>query len=230
MAKNKLKRFADMKTMSWVFEPAMETVEKDNFHLKGNWRTDYFKNDHPLIVELGCGKGEYTIGLGQKYPEKNYIGIDIKGARMWEGANTVREEGLQNIAWVRTRIEFVDTFFGKDEVDEIWLTFSDPQPNKPRKRLSSKLFLDRYQKFLKPGGLIHLKTDNDLLFASTLQEVEEVGGEILEKTWDLYGEMPSDLNADTQEILSIKTHYEKIFSEKGYKIKYCRFRMNALPQ
>ena len=226
MAKNKLKRFADMKTMSCVFEPAMETVEKDNFDLKGNWRTDYFKNDHPLIVELGCGKGEYTIGLGQKYPEKNYIGMDIKGARMWEGANTVREEGLQNIAWVRTRIEFVDTFFGNNEVDEIWLTFSDPQPNKPRKRLSSKLFLDRYRKFLKPGGLIHLKTDNDLLFASTLQEVEEVGGEILEKTWDLYGEMPSDLNTETQEILSIKTHYEKIFSEKGYKIKYGRFRIN----
>jgi tRNA (guanine-N7-)-methyltransferase len=225
MGKNKLKRFADMENMPGVFQPTMEMVEKDSFDLKGNWRKDFFKNDHPIVIELGCGKGEYTVGLGKKYPQKNYIGLDIKGARMWEGANTVREEGLKNIAWVRTRIEFVDAFFGKDEVDEIWLTFSDPQPNKPRKRLSSKLFLDRYRKFLKPGGLIHLKTDNDLLFASTLQEIEEVGGEIIEQTWDLYGEMPDDLDRDTQEILSIKTHYEKLFSEKGYKIKYGRFRI-----
>ena len=225
MGKNKLKRFADMENMPGVFQPTMEMVENDSFDLKGNWREDFFKNNHPIVLELGCGKGEYTVGLGKKYPQKNYIGLDIKGARMWEGANTVREEGLNNIAWVRTRIEFVDAFFGKDEVDEIWLTFSDPQPNKPRKRLSSKLFLDRYRKFLKPGGLIHLKTDNDLLFASTLQEVEEVGGEIFEQTWDLYGEMPDDLDRNTQEILSIKTHYEKLFSEKGYKIKYCRFRL-----
>ncbi|MGB1103834.1 MAG: tRNA (guanosine(46)-N7)-methyltransferase TrmB [Crocinitomicaceae bacterium] len=225
MGKNKLKRFADMKTMECVFEPDHSMIDNNNFPLKGNWHKGYFKNENPLVVELGCGKGEYTVGLGKRYPNKNYIGIDIKGARIWEGANTVREEGLKNIGWVRTRIEFVDSFFAKDEVDEIWLTFSDPQPNKPRKRLSSKLFLDRYRKFLKPGGIVHLKTDNDLLYASTLQEVEEVGGTIDAYTWDLYGELSENLDPETQDILSIKTHYEKLFSEKGYKIKYCKFRL-----
>ena len=225
MGKNKLKRFADMETMSCVFQPDRSMIDNDSFPLKGKWHQHYFKNENPIVIELGCGKGEYTVGLGKRYPNKNYIGLDIKGARIWEGANTVREEDLKNIGWVRTRIEFVDSFFAPKEVDEIWLTFSDPQPNKPRKRLSSKLFLDRYRKFLKPEGIIHLKTDNDLLFASTLQEVEEVGGTIETQTWDLYGEMVDNLDLETQDILSIKTHYEGVFSEKGYKIKYCKFKL-----
>lgn len=223
MAKNKLRKFEEMKSMGCVFQPAMDTADTNNFVMKGNWRSDYFKNDNPLILELGCGKGEYAVGLGKKYPENNYIGMDVKGARVWEGANQVEKEGIKNIAFVRARIDFVTAYFAKDEVDEIWLTFSDPQPNKPNKRLSSKIFIDRYKQFLKPGGIIHLKTDSDILFESTLEEIEEHGYKLIEKTWDLYGEMTEDLDPDTREILSIRTHYETIFSEKGFKIKYCKF-------
>lgn len=226
MAKKKLQRFDEMKTMSCVFEPIMENVEQDNFHLKGKWRENYFKNENPIVLELGCGKGEYSVGLGRKYPNKNFIGIDIKGARIWYGAKSVLEENLKNVAFVRTRIDFATTFFRENEVDEIWLTFSDPQPNKPNKRLSSKSFVDRYKKFLKPGGTIHLKTDSDLLFESTLEEITENKYNLLEKTWDLYGEMPEHLDAETRENLSIKTYYEQLFSAKGFKIKYCRFKVS----
>ncbi len=226
MAKNKLKRFADMETMNCVFQPDLETVVNDKFPLKGKWKTDYFKNDNPIIVELGCGKGEYAVGLGKKYVKNNYIGIDIKGARIWEGANQVREGSLKNIGFVRSRIDFVDTFFAENEVDEIWLTFSDPQPNKPNKRLSSKIFIDKYRKFLKPGGIIHLKTDSDILFESTLDEIAEHNYALIEKSWDLYKEMPEDLDQDTREILSIRTHYEEIFSAKGFCIKYCKFKIS----
>ncbi len=226
MAKNKLRRFADMKTMSCVFEPDYDTAKTNNFVMKGNWHSDYFKNDNQLILELGCGKGEYAVGLGKKYPNKNYIGMDVKGARVWEGANQVREEGLTNVAFVRARIDFVTAYFAKNEVDEIWLTFSDPQPNKPNKRLSSKIFIDRYKQFLKPGGMIHLKTDSDILFESTLEQIEEHGYKTLEKTWDLYGEMIENLDNETQEILAIRTHYEAIFSAKGFTIKYCKFTVH----
>jgi tRNA (guanine-N7-)-methyltransferase len=225
-AKKKLFRFEDMKVMSCVFEPTMADCESLNYKLKGKWRSDYFKNNNPIILELGCGKGEYSVGLGKKYPEKNYIGIDIKGARMWYGAKTVIDENLPNIAFLRTRIDFLEAFFAKDEVDEIWLTFSDPQPNKPNKRLSSLHFIELYKKFLKPGGLIHLKTDSDLLFESTLEQINEHNYHLLEKTWDLYGEMPETLDVDTREILNIKTYYEGLFSAKGFKIKYCRFKIH----
>lgn len=226
MAKNKLRRFAEMKSMACVFEPDMETSVRDDFELKGRWNSDYFKNNNPIIVELGCGKGEYAVGLGKSYPAKNYIGVDIKGARIYEGAIVVENEKLNNIGFVRARIDFVETFFGENEVDEIWLTFSDPQPNKPNKRLSSKVFIDKYRRFLKPGGIIHLKTDSDLLFESTLEEIELHHYNLLEKTWDLYGEMPEDLDSQTRDILSIRTHYETIFSAKGFKIKYCRFKIS----
>jgi len=226
MAKNKLRRFAEMKSMDCVFEPDMETSVRDDFELKGNWNRDYFKNNNPIIVELGCGKGEYAVGLGKAYPSKNYIGIDIKGARVYEGAIVVENEKLNNIGFVRARIDFVETFFGENEIDEIWLTFSDPQPNKPNKRLSSKVFIDKYRRFLKPGGLIHLKTDSDILFESTLEEIELHQYDLIEKTWDLYGEMPEGLDSQTREILSIRTHYESIFSAKGFKIKYCRFKIS----
>jgi len=225
MAKNKLRRFADNATMDCVFQPNLETALANSFPLKGKWHADYFKNDNPIIVELGCGKGEYAVGLGKMYPNRNYIGVDIKGARIWEGANEVRELGLKNIGFVRARIDFVHTFFGENEIDEIWLTFSDPQPNKANKRLSSKIFIDRYRQFLKQGGLIHLKTDSDVLFESTLEQIEEHGYSMLAHTWDLYGEMPEELDQSTREILSIRTHYETIFSAKGFKIKYCKFRI-----
>lgn len=225
MAKKKLIRFEDIKTMDFVFEPTMDMVKENTFPQKGNWN-EFFGNDNPIVLELGCGKGEYAVGLAKKYPNKNFIGVDIKGARIWYGANTVREEGMKNVAFIRTRIDFIETFFAKDEISEIWLTFSDPQPNKPRKRLSSPLFLSRYRKFLKPGGIVHLKTDNSWLFASTLEVIYDNKLELLQKTWDLYGEMIEDLDSDTREILNIRTHYEQIFSDKGFDIKYVKFKIH----
>lgn len=225
MAKKKLIRFEDIKTMDFVFEPTMDMVKENTFPQKGNWN-EFFGNDNPIVLELGCGKGEYAVGLAKKYPNKNFIGVDIKGARIWYGANTVREEGMKNVAFIRTRIDFIETFFAKDEISEIWLTFSDPQPNKPRKRLSSPLFLSRYRKFLKPGGIVHLKTDNSWLFASTLEVIYDNKLELFQKTWDLYGEMIEDLDSDTREILNIRTHYEQIFSDKGFDIKYVKFKIH----
>ena len=226
MAKRKLQRFADVATMPFVVEPPIEMVLNDKSHMKGNWRKDMFKNDNPIVLELGCGKGEYAVALGKKYPNKNYIGVDIKGARIWYGASTVREEEIKNVAFLRTRIDYTNFFFAENEVDEIWLTFSDPQRKRPRKRLTSKIFVDRYKQFLKPGGIVHLKTDSSLLFASTLEQIEIQGYELIEKSWDLYGEMIEDLDKDTQEILNVKTHYEQIFTDKGFDIKYVKFKIH----
>lgn len=225
-AKKKLIRFAEMKTMSCVFEPTMDDCKNENFVLRGKWRSDYFKNENPIVLELGCGKGEYAVGLGKKYPNKNFIGVDIKGARMWYGAKEVLETNMKNVAFLRTRIDFIASFFVANEVDEIWLTFSDPQKEKPNKRLSSKHFIDLYKKFLKPGGVIHLKTDSDILFESTLNEIENHQYHLLEKYWDLYGEMPENLDEMTRSNLNIKTYYETLFSSKGFKIKYCRFKVH----
>lgn len=219
-------RFEQLSDMPFVFELDMTMVKNDSFPLKGKWTTEVFKNDNPIVLELGCGKGEYAVGLGKRYPDKNFIGVDIKGARMWYGANTVLNEKLSNIAFLRTRIDFIETFFGPNEVDEIWLTFSDPQPKKPQKRLSSRLFIERYMSFLKPDGIIHLKTDSSLLFDSTLKQIELHNYQLLEKSWDLYGELLGNLNQDTQDILGIRTHYEQIFSEKGFDIKYVKFKLD----
>lgn len=208
--------------MDFVFEPTMEMVQNNSFPQKGKWN-EFFGNDNPIVLELGCGKGEYAVGLAKKYPNKNFVGVDIKGARIWYGASTVREEGLKNVTFIRTRIDFIETFFGPNEISEIWLTFSDPQPNKPRKRLSSSLFISRYRNFLKPNGIIHVKTDSSLLFASTLEVLYENKYEILLKTWDLYGELIENLDQETKEILNIRTHYEQIFSQKGFDIKYVKF-------
>ncbi len=226
MAKNKLKHFADMKTMDFVFEPDMETIKQGNFQLKGKWHSDFFKNEHPIIVELGCGKGEYSVDLGKKYPENNYIGIDIKGARIWYGADDVRKNDLPNIAFVRTKVDFLTEIFDENEIDEIWLTFSDPQKEKPRKRLTAELFIERYRKVLKPGGIIHLKTDSDILFEFTLEEIEKHNYNLLQHSWDVYGDLISQVSEEEQAVLNIKTNYERIFSEKGFKIKYCRFQIH----
>jgi len=226
MAKRKLQRFADVATMPFVVEPPIEMVLNDNSPIKGNWHKEMFKNDNPIVLELGCGKGEYAVAMGKKYPNKNYIGVDIKGARIWYGASTVREEKIKNVAFLRTRIDYCTYFFAENEVDEIWLTFSDPQRKRSRKRLTSKIFVDRYKEFLKPGGIVHLKTDSSLLFASTLEQIELQGYELIEKSWDLYGEMIDNLDPDTQEILNVKTHYEQIFTEKGFDIKYVKFKIH----
>lgn len=226
MAKNKLRRFREMKEWSNVFEPTLSLENNEEFELKGNWNKNYFQNENPIVLELGCGKGEYAIGLAKHFPNKNFIGMDIKGARIWVGAKDAVENGIENVAFLRSKIDFITTYFAPAEVDEIWLTFSDPQPLKPRKRLTSKSFIDRYRQVLKPGGIIHLKTDSDLLFESTLEEIEEHGYNCLEKTWNLYGEIPDDLDARTKDILHIKTHYENLFTAKGFDIKYCQFKID----
>lgn len=227
MGKGKLKKFTEMKGFRCVFEPEMEEIKKGDYKMKGCWNQDFFKNDHPLVLELGCGKGEYTVGMSQKYPNKNFIGVDIKGARIWRGAKTVQEKNIPNAAFLRTRVEFVNHFFDADEVDEIWLTFSDPQPKKERKRLSSPVFLDKYRKFLKKGGLIHLKTDNQILYEYTLEVCEEFNYPILKNTDDVYGHFLKESDdEELKELLQIQTFYEQLFSQKGFTIKYLCFQIN----
>lgn len=222
MAKNKLMKFAAVKEFDNFFEPTRE----DDLDLKGNWRSRYFKNDNPIVLELGCGKGEYSVGLAKHYQDKNFIGVDIKGARMYVGAEEAKEAEMKNVAFLRTRIDFIKDYFDEGEVDEIWLTFSDPQPKKPRKRLSSPLFIDRYRAILKKGGIVHMKTDSDLLFEYTEEQIKEHQYELIELTWDLYGDLPESLDPVTREIFHIKTHYEKLFTSRGATIKYCKFKIN----
>ena len=222
MAKNKLKRFAVVKDFPHFYEP----IINEPFPLKGKWRQDHFKNDNPIVIELGCGKGEYSVGLAKHYLEKNFIGVDIKGSRMFVGAEEALEGGMNNVAFLRTRIDFITDFFGEGEVDEIWLTFSDPQRKKPRKRLTSPLFIERYRKILKPGGIVHLKTDSDLLFEYTEEQINDHKYDCLELTWDLYRELPENIDPVTREIFHIKTHYEKLFTAKGSVIKYCKFKID----
>ena len=231
--KKKLQRFSDTKEFQNVFEPEMaDFFDKEkggvNKHeLAGNWRTKFFKNDNPVILELGCGKGEYSIGLGKKYPNKNFIGIDIKGSRIWFGAKEAIDSNMGNVAFLRTRIDFITAFFEKDEIDEIWITFPDPQEpeNRARKRLTSQMFIDRYRTILKPGGLVHLKTDSAFLYEYTHEEIKEHGYEMLENTPDLYNEAINNYDKETQEILGIKTYYEGVFTQKGHLITYTKFKI-----
>lgn len=223
MGKNKLAKFDEMKKFDNVFEPPMDAVKKSNFELKGKWNKHYFKNENPITLELGCGKGEYTVALARKYPDRNFIGIDIKGARMWRGAKTAIEENLKNAAFLRTKVEFINRFFDENEVAEIWLTFSDPQPKKPNKRLSAKPFIDRYKTILQKDGIVHVKTDSPLLYEFTSEEMKTHNYKILHDTPDVYGKWFEKAAPEMQEILSIKTHYEKLFSEKGHVITYCAF-------
>ncbi len=226
MAKNKLKRFAEMKTFPNVFEPTLEPNPAQDFPLKGKWRSDFFKNDHPIVLELGCGKGEYSVGLAKHYPERNFIGVDIKGSRMFIGAKEALDAGMNNVAFLRAKVDFIEQYFAENEVDEIWLTFSDPQKEKPRKRLSSRLFVERYQRILKNGGLVHMKTDSDLLFESTLEQIEEHKYTVVELRHDLYHSIPAELDPKIRDILHIKTHYEQLFTAKGAVIKYCSFKIH----
>lgn len=222
MGKDKIRRFTLMKEFSNVFEPKIG----EEFELKGKWRSDYFKNYHPIVLELGCGKGEYSVGLAKHFPNKNFIGVDIKGARMFIGAQEALEAKMENVVFLRTKIDFINNYFEENEIDEIWLTFSDPQPKKPNKRLSSPPFIERYRRILKPGGLVHMKTDSDFLFEYTSEQIKEHKYELLECTWDLYGDLPEKIDPQTREIFHIKTHYEKLFTAKGSVIKYCKFRIN----
>lgn len=228
--KRKLEHFAEMKTFPHVFEPELEDVFRTDYKLKGRWREEVFNNQNPLVLELGCGKGEYSVGMARKFPQKNFIGIDIKGARMWRGAKTSFEEKITNIAFLRTRIEFIESCFAKNEVDEIWITFPDPQPKEKRekKRLTHSLFIERYRSFLKKGGTIHLKTDNSFFYEYSLEEAKRNQFPILESTADLYGNKIDSFDKDTQEILTIQTHYEKIFSKRGHPIHYLKFKIDEI--
>ena len=221
MGKGKLAKFADMETYENVFQYPYSVMEHVPFEMKGHWHEQYCHNDHPIVLELGCGKGEYTIGLAQQYPDVNFIGVDIKGARMWTGATQALNEGLKNVAFLRTNIEIIDRFFAPDEVQEIWLTFSDPQMKNPRKRLTSTWFLERYRHFLVDGGIIHLKTDSNFLFTYTTCLVEHNQLPLLEKTDDLYH--TSQLSTLTSQLLSIQTYYESMWIARGLNIKYMKF-------
>lgn len=220
MAKRKLERFAETKIFPHFFQPDYDDLQA-GFPLKGNWNRDFFKRDAPIVLELGCGKGEFTVGLARSFPEKNYIGMDIKGARMWRGAKTSHEEGMSHVAFVRSKIQNINAVFDAGEVDEIWVTFPDPQPNKPRtkKRLTSPEFLQRYRQAARPGAIVHLKTDNALIFDYTLEIIQEQNLPLLFHTFDV------DKNPGSEVVLAIRTFYEEMFREKGVPIKYLKFAL-----
>ena len=237
MGHGKLKKFAENETFRCLLQPAAddvlvkgsrELVLKDH-PIKGNWGREMFGNSNPIVLELGCGGGEYTIALAQRHPEINYIGVDIKGARLWKGAKYATENALPNVAFLRTRIEFITAFFGPSEVSEIWLTFSDPQLHgSENSRLSSPMFLARYRSFLRPGGIVHLKTDSRFLYEYTMSVVKANNLDILACSTDVYGSVchsgldPESLTAN-DEVTGVQTFYEKMFLEMGLPITYLAF-------
>ena len=223
MGKGKLAKFADMETYENVFQYPYSVVEHVPFEMKGKWHEQYFHNQNPIVLELGCGKGEYTVELAKLYPEMNFIGVDIKGARMWTGATQALNEGLKNVAFLRTNIEIIERFFAEDEVQEIWLTFSDPQMKNPRKRLTSTFFMERYRKFLIDGGIIHLKTDSNFLFTYTTYMVERNHLPVQERTEDLYHNSP--LSTLHSPLLTIQTYYESMWIARGLNIKYMKWQL-----
>ncbi|MCX6296690.1 MAG: tRNA (guanosine(46)-N7)-methyltransferase TrmB [Bacteroidetes bacterium] len=224
MAKRKLKKFAEVSSFGNCFFLSFEQARDAGLSMKGKWHKDYFKNEHPIVLELGCGKGEYTVGLAKRYPDKNFIGVDIKGNRIWTGAKSAIENKMNNVAFIRTRIDFIDTCFDENEVDEIWITFPDPQPQKTRvrNRLTNMMFLTRYKKILKMGGFINLKTDNEPFYEYSREVVLENNMEILDATNNLY----EDTTPRDEELTNIKTYYEKLFSDKGFNICYLKFRVS----
>ncbi|MBR6304080.1 MAG: tRNA (guanosine(46)-N7)-methyltransferase TrmB [Paludibacteraceae bacterium] len=229
MGKNKLKKFAEMETFHNVFQPPYEPMA-------GHWRDRYFQNDHPIVLELGCGRGEYTVGMAERYPEKNFIGVDIKGARMWAGAKEAEQKELKNVAFLRTNIEFITEFFAADEVDEIWITFCDPQMKKATKRLTSTYFMQRYQRIVKPNGLIHLKTDSPFLYTYTTEMLRLNPYPVLCTTDDLYGEKSDEATVPVQgkeialyaDARALQTHYEKQWLDRGMSIKYIEWQLSPL--
>ena len=221
MGKGKLAKFAENETFSNLFQPLYEDVSKQGFPLKGRWGADFFQNTNPIVLELGCGKGEYTVGLSEKYPKKNFIGIDIKGARIWRGLKQTREKNLNNVAFLRTRIHNINLFFASNEVNEIWITFPDPQPKKENKRLTCQRFLDNYKNLLTPNGILHLKTDDTALYEYTLETIKDQKHQLLLHSDDLYRKGNPSL-----EVMEIQTFYEKMWLEMGKKIKYIQFQLN----
>ncbi len=221
-SKNKLKRFRENETFDNVIQPSREDLTSNNFELKGKWGEKIFKNDKPIVLELGCGKGEYSVGLARKYPEKNFLGIDIKGARFWRGAKTALEEGLDNVAFMRTQIELVDLAFAENEISEIWITFPDPQIKykRTKHRMTNTEFIQKYKKVLKPDGLMHLKTDSEFMHGYTLGLLHGEGHEIVYAHHDVYNNVYSP-----EEVIGIQTFYEKQYLEQNKRITYIQFKI-----
>jgi tRNA (guanine-N7-)-methyltransferase len=224
MAKNKLRKFSEMEQIDFVFQYPYSVLKENGFPLRGKWKSDFFGNDNPIVLELGCGKGEYTVGLGRRFADKNFIGIDIKGARMWSGATDAKRTGMTNVAFVRTSIELLSNFFAPGEVDSIWITFPDPQMKKVRKRLTSTRFMELYRTVLADGGRINLKTDSPFLYNYTRQMcmANPDAISIVTDTADLYAN-PGTAGS----ILDIRTHYEQQWLDRGLTIKYLAFDLDA---
>tara|TARA_R110002074_G_scaffold9183_1_gene36738 strand:- start:151 stop:825 length:675 start_codon:yes stop_codon:yes gene_type:complete len=220
-SKNKLKRFRDNETFSNVVQPSREEVLGNSLKLKGNWRKEFFKNESPLVLELGCGKGEYSVNLAKAYPDVNFLGIDIKGARFWKGAKTALENSLHNVGFLRTQIELVDHIFDENEVDEIWITFPDPQIKykRTKHRMTNQDFLRKYKKILKPSGVVHLKTDSEFMHGYTLGLLHGLEEEIEYAHHDVYGSQGAP-----EAVTNIQTFYEQQYLEIGKKITYIRFK------
>jgi tRNA (guanine-N7-)-methyltransferase len=220
VAKKKLIHFQENLLFPHLFQPAYPDLIS-GFEIRAKWREIFFKNEHPIVVELGCGKGEYTVGLAAKYPDKNFIGIDWKGARLWRGSKTVSEKGMKNVGFVRAMVDHVEQIFAPSEIDEIWITFPDPQVKKERLRLTAPLFLSKYRNILTHDGIIHLKTDDHFFYSYTLEIIREHNHRLLIATDDLYQSGISD------DITTIQTYYESRWLEMGKKICYLRFQMNT---
>lgn len=221
-SKNKLKRFKENESFANVIQPSREELTDHQFALKGNWQKDMFQNNNPIVLELGCGKGEYTVALAQKFPERNFIGIDIKGARFWRGAKTAIEEEIKNAAFLRIQIELVEYAFGENEVDEIWITFPDPQIKykRTKHRMTNSSFLERYKRILKPDGIIHLKTDSEFMHGYTLGLLHGAGHEVIYANHDVYKNEGSP-----EEVIGIQTFYEQQYLEQNKPITYIRFKL-----
>jgi len=215
MPKRKLQRFAEVETFPNVF---YLPFGEEKFSKKGVWNK-FFGNNNPIVLELGCGKGEYTVGLAKKYPHKNFIGVDIKGNRIWRGAKTAVEDKMNNVAFLRTRIDLIEKAFAKNEVSEIWITFPDPQPKKENKRLTAMVFLVRYRKIMQQKGIVHLKTDSKELFDFTMKLIQKNKLKLLDSTDDLYSQK------GREEVKSIQTYYEEKFLKQGKKITYIKFQL-----
>ncbi len=222
-SKNKLKRFKENETFNNVYQPSRSDLVDSDYKMKGQWREKHFKNNQPLILELGCGRGEYTVGLAQRFPKKNFIGIDIKGARFWRGAKTAIENNLNNAAFLRTQIELIDKAFAENEVDEIWITFPDPQIKykRTKHRMTNSDFLERYKRILKPDGTVNLKTDSEFMHGYTLGLLHGAGHEVLYANHNVYHQEGSP-----KEVTEIQTYYESLYLEKDKPITYIKFKIS----
>jgi tRNA (guanine-N7-)-methyltransferase len=216
--KKKLIHFTENLTFPHLFQPRYPELLPE-FRLKGRWAGEFFRNEHPITLELGCGKGEYTVGLARRYPARNFIGIDIKGARLWRGSKTVAEEQMRNVAFIRTHANNITHLFAAAEVAELWITFPDPQPNHERKRLTAPGFIGRYRSILAPGGVVHLKTDDAAFHQYTLEVIRDMNLRNIWSTDDLYH------SGTTHDVVTVKTYYEEKWLEQNKKIFYLRFSL-----